>query len=167
MALAAIRAAEWSWTPPHPKELHTSDRLDADAQLVEGCLSGQEAAWEQLVRTHTRLVYSVCYRFTGSDSEAQDLTQEVFLRVFKNLKSFRAGEGRFAVWLGRLTRNLLIDHYRKTRMDRATESLEEQAAMLEQSRPGWEEPRECWQAAKPVNCCSRRSRSCLRSCGRP
>jgi RNA polymerase sigma-70 factor (ECF subfamily) len=105
--------------------------LDADAQLVERCLRGQEAAWEDLVKLHTRRVYAICYRFTNSDPEAQDLTQEVFLRVFKSLKSFRAGEGLFAVWLGRLTRNLLIDHYRRARMDRATESLEEVRAVEE------------------------------------
>ena len=131
MASMAIRAAEWSWMPPHPEEIQPSDRLDADAQLVERCLRGQEAAWEDLVKLHTRRVYAICYRFTNSDSEAQDLTQEVFLRVFKNLKSFRAGEGLFAVWLGRLTRNLLIDHYRRARMDRATESLEEVRAVEE------------------------------------
>jgi len=133
MALAAIRAAEWSWTPPHPKEAHTSDRLDADAQLVEACLQGQQAAWEDLVKIHTRMVYSICYRFTGSQPQAEDLTQEVFLRVFRSLGSFRAGEGRFTVWLGRLTRNLLIDHYRRTRMDRVTESLDAKAALFEES----------------------------------
>jgi RNA polymerase sigma-70 factor (ECF subfamily) len=131
MASIAIRAAEWSWMPPHPEEIQPSNRLDADAQLVERCLRGQEAAWEDLVKLHTRRVYAICYRFTNSDPEAQDLTQEVFLRVFKSLKSFRAGEGLFAVWLGRLTRNLLIDHYRRARMDRATESLEDVAAVEE------------------------------------
>jgi RNA polymerase sigma-70 factor, ECF subfamily len=131
MATLAIRAAEWSWVPPHPEEAQPSDRLDADAQLVERCLRGQEAAWEDLVKLHTRRVYAICYRFTNSDPEAQDLTQEVFLRVFKSLKSFRVGEGLFVVWLGRLTRNLLIDHYRRARMDRATESLEEVAAVEE------------------------------------
>ena len=107
-------------------------RVDADTQLVERCLSGTESAWEDLVKIHTRRVYSICYRFTSSDSEAQDLTQEVFLRIFRNLKSFRAGEGSFQVWLGRLTRNLLIDHYRRTRSDRSTESIEEQLPMLEE-----------------------------------
>ena len=107
-------------------------RLDADTQIVERCLKGEDAAWEDLVKSNTRRVYSICYRFTGSDSEAQDLTQEVFLRIFRNLKSFRAGEGSFQVWLGRLTRNLLIDHYRRTRSDRATESIEEQLPMLEE-----------------------------------
>lgn len=106
--------------------------LTADNQLVERCLSGEEAAWEDLVRVHTRRVYSICYRFTGSDNEAQDLTQEVFLRVFRSLKSFRAGEGSFTVWLARLSRNLLIDNYRRTKLDRATDSIEEQLPMLEE-----------------------------------
>jgi RNA polymerase sigma-70 factor (ECF subfamily) len=132
MATVAIPAAKWSWDSPY-SQVRTSNSLDADVQLVERCLSGQESAWEDLVKVHTRRVYSICYRFTNSDSEAQDLTQDVFLRVFKNLKSFRAGEGLFIVWLTRLTRNLLIDHYRRTRMDRATESIEDQAGALEEN----------------------------------
>lgn len=105
--------------------------LDLDAQLVERCLQGDEGAWEDLVKAHTRRVYAICYRFTGKDSEAQDLTQDVFLRVFKSVKSFRAGEGSFAVWLTRLTRNLLIDHYRRSKMDRATDSIEDQLGVME------------------------------------
>jgi RNA polymerase sigma-70 factor (ECF subfamily) len=107
--------------------------LDPDLQLVEQCMSGNEAAWEELVRVHTKRVYSVCYRFTGTAAEAQDLTQEVFLRVFRTLKSFRAGEGTFAVWLNRLTRNLLIDHYRRTRQQRSTDSIEDQLTTLEET----------------------------------
>ena len=132
MATVAIPAAKWNWTPSYP-QVRTCNSLDADAQLVERCLSGQDVAWEALVKLHTRRVYSICYRFTNSDAEAQDLTQDVFLRVFKNLKSFRAGEGLFVVWLTRLTRNLLIDHYRRTRMDRATESLEDQVKAVEET----------------------------------
>ena len=64
--------------------------------------------------------------------EAQDLTQDVFLRVFKTLKSFRSGEGSFLVWLSRVSRNLLIDHYRRTRLDRASESLDDQLPVLEE-----------------------------------
>ena len=108
-------------------------RLDPDLQLVEQCMSGNEAAWEELVRLHTRRVYAVCYRVMGTADEAQDLTQEVFLRVFKTLKSFRAGEGSFGVWLNRLTRNLLIDHYRRSRHDRQTDSIEEQLAQIEET----------------------------------
>jgi RNA polymerase sigma-70 factor (ECF subfamily) len=78
-------------------------------------------------------VYAICYRFTGSEGEAQDLTQDVFLRVYRTLKSFRAGEGSFSVWLSRLTRNLLIDHYRRSRLERASESLDDQLPRLEES----------------------------------
>lgn len=99
---------------------------------MERCLSGEEAAWEDLVKTHTRRVFRLCYRFTGSDAQAQDLTQEVFLRVFRSLKSFRAGEGSFNVWLSRLTRNLLIDHYRRSKLERSSDSLEEQLPVLEE-----------------------------------
>src|SRR5215472_1713161 len=106
--------------------------LDQDLDLVERCLGGEEAAWEDLVKTHTRRVYAICYRFTGSGQEAQDLAQEVFLRVFRSLKSFRAGEGSFTVWLGKLTRNLLIDHYRRGKLDRATDSIEEALPVLEE-----------------------------------
>src|SRR5580704_8937623 len=105
--------------------------LDADNLIVERCLAGEDAAWEDLVRIHTRRVYAICYRFTGSDHKAQDLTQEVFLRVFRSLKNFRAGEGSFTVWLGRVARNLLIDDYRKNKLERATESLEERLPVIE------------------------------------
>lgn len=106
--------------------------LDLDAQLVARCLAGEETAWEDLVKVHTRRVYSVCYRFTNNDTEAQDLTQDVFVRVFRTLGSFRAGEGSFGVWLSRLTRNLLIDNYRRTKLERSTESIEDQLPVLEQ-----------------------------------
>lgn len=126
----------WTWAAGYgktePSTAGLGRRLDADTQLVERCMSGEDAAWEDLVKVHTRRVYSICYRFTGSDHEAQDLTQEVFLRVFRSLKSFRAGEGSFTVWLTRLSRNLLIDHYRRSRQERATESIEEQLPMLEE-----------------------------------
>ena len=104
---------------------------NADSDLVERCLAGDESAWEDLVRMHTRRVYSIAYRFTGNDTQAQDLTQDVFLRVFRRLKSFRAGEGSFQVWLARLTRNLLIDHYRRSRLERASDSIEDSVLVLE------------------------------------
>jgi RNA polymerase sigma-70 factor, ECF subfamily len=107
--------------------------LDADSILVERCLEGDQGSWEDLVKVHTRRVYAICYRFVGKDEEAQDLTQEVFLRIFKTLRSFRAGEGSFAVWLTRLTRNLLIDNYRRTKGERMTDSLETQLPMIEET----------------------------------
>jgi RNA polymerase sigma-70 factor (ECF subfamily) len=126
----AGRGGDWRG----PAAANLAVRLsDPDSQLVEQCMAGSEVAWEELVRLHTRRVYSVCYRFTGTDAEAQDLTQEVFLRVFRTLKTFRAGEGSFSVWLNRLTRNLLIDHYRRTRQDRNTDPIEDQLSRIEET----------------------------------
>jgi RNA polymerase sigma-70 factor (ECF subfamily) len=104
-----------------------------DHSLVSRCLDGDEAAWEDLVRQHTRQVYGLCFRFTNSTQEAQDLTQDVFLRVFKTIKTFRSTEGSFHTWLARVTRNLLIDHYRRTRQERVTDSIEQQLPMLEEA----------------------------------
>jgi RNA polymerase sigma-70 factor (ECF subfamily) len=110
----------------------TAQRLDVETHLVEQCLAGQQSAWEELIQTYSRRVYALCYRFTNSDNESQDLTQEVFLRVFKTLGSFRAGEGCFAVWLTRLTRNLLVDHYRRTKRDRLTDGIDDKLSVLEE-----------------------------------
>jgi RNA polymerase sigma-70 factor (ECF subfamily) len=109
--------------------------LDSDHSLISRCLDGDETAWEELVRQYSRQVYGLCYRFTGSGPAAQDLTQEVYMRVFRTLKTFRAAEGSFGTWLTRVTRNLLIDHYRRTRQERATDSIEEQLPMMEDSSP--------------------------------
>src|SRR5690349_4849216 len=100
-AQVAVSPAKWDWANSRSATLRRwgGKTLDADAILVERCLDGEETAWEDLVKVHTRRVYGICYRFTSRDSEAQDLTQDVFLRVFKNLGSFRSGEGSFVVWL--------------------------------------------------------------------
>src|SRR5579885_3322864 len=125
-------AAHCAWSASGRRNL-VERALDPEYSLIAQCLSGDETAWEQLVRQHTRHVYALCYRFTGSAAESQDLTQEVFLRVFRTLKSFRSAEGSFGTWLARVTRNLLIDHYRRTRQERVTDSIEEQLPTLEQS----------------------------------
>ena len=131
-AMAAVRQMMVG-IDSHPSSIYDARKtsLDADNAIIERCLAGEEAAWEELVRVYTRRVYAICYRFTGSDHKAQDLTQEVFLRVFRSLKNFRAGEGSFSVWLGRLSRNLLIDDYRKNKPERATDSLEDRLPMIE------------------------------------
>ena len=132
-ALAMVSGTPFQTRTESGKAYWIRESLDLDHSLVDRCLSGNEAAWEDLVRTHTRRVYGLCYRFTGKDSEAQDLTQEVFLRVYRTLKTFRAAEGSFTTWLSRLTRNLLIDNYRRTRQERLTDSIEEQLPVLEES----------------------------------
>ena len=98
------------------------------AALAAGCLQGDSRAWELLVRSQQRRVYGLCYRFTGSAAESEDLTQDVFLKVYKNLSSFDPGKASFGVWLTALTRNLLVDHYRRSRLERASDSLDQPSA---------------------------------------
>jgi RNA polymerase sigma-70 factor (ECF subfamily) len=105
--------------------------LEQDAQLVQQCLQGDGSAWEELVRRHTRRIYNICYRFVGNGTEAQDLSQEVFLRVYRTLASYRSAHGGFATWMTSVTRNLLIDHYRRTKRDRITDSLEDAMPVVE------------------------------------
>ena len=95
------------------------------AELAARCLQGDPAAWEKLARGQQRRVYGICFRFTGSQTEAEDLTQEVFLKMYRNLASFDPAKGAFTTWLTTLTRNLLVDNYRRSRMDRVSDSLDE------------------------------------------
>lgn len=104
--------------------------------MLERCAEGDASAWEVLVRMHERRVFNVCYRFTNSNSDAQDLTQEVFLRVFRTVKTFRARGGSFDSWMARLTRNLLIDNHRRRRQDRMTDPLEPRLPLLKERLAG-------------------------------
>jgi len=106
--------------------------LEPDAQLIQLCLRGEGTAWAQLVRLHTRRVYNMCYRFTGNGAAAEDLTQEVFFRVYRTLPSYRSEFGAFTTWLTSVTRNMLVDHYRRTRRDRLTDSIEDAAVQVEE-----------------------------------
>jgi RNA polymerase sigma-70 factor (ECF subfamily) len=106
--------------------------LEPDAQLVLSCLRGDGSSWEEIVRRHTRRVYSLCYRFTGNSTDSEDLTQDVFLRVYKTLGSYQGSQGAFATWLSSVTRNLLVDHYRRTRRDRLTDSIDDAMPQVEE-----------------------------------
>jgi len=114
--------------------------LEPDAQLVQHCLRGDGPAWEELVRRHTRRVFNLCYRFTGNPTEAEDLSQEVFLRIYRTLASYRAAYGAFPTWLTSVTRNLLVDHYRRTRRDRITDSIDDAMPQLEEKHSSARSP---------------------------
>ena len=101
-----------------------SDSVEETNALVRRCLQGDGHAWQQVVESQHRRVYGLCYRFTGSASDAEDLTQDVFLKVYRNLKSFDVERGSFPTWLTTLTRNLLVDHFRRTRAEQTTQSLD-------------------------------------------
>lgn len=92
--------------------------------LIKKCLAGDTAAWEEIVRLHHRRIYNLCYRFTNSPHDAQDLTQDVFIKLYRTLGSYDVEKGAFVTWLTTLTRNLLVDHFRRSRQDRVTDSID-------------------------------------------
>jgi RNA polymerase sigma-70 factor (ECF subfamily) len=92
----------------------TAERTEmpSDLELIRAAAAGDAAAFEQLYQQHYRRVYSLCLRMLGSTTQAEDLTQEVFLQVFRKLGSFR-GDSQFTTWLHRLTVNQVLMHFRK------------------------------------------------------
>lgn len=107
--------------------------MEHNPDLVKRCLAGDNSAWEELLRAHTRKVYNLCYRFTGRTVEAEDLTQEIFIKIFQTLRTYDAAQGTFLTWLNRVARNHLVDHYRRTKRDRVTSSIEEELGQLEEA----------------------------------
>jgi RNA polymerase sigma-70 factor, ECF subfamily len=87
--------------------------------LIEQCLSGDQAAWEMIVRQNWRKVFNVAYKFVGKHDEAEDLTQDIFLKIFKALGTFDR-RANFQTWIISISRNLCIDHYRSVRKERQT-----------------------------------------------
>ena len=86
-------------------------------QLIERCLAGDQQAWEAIVQQHRRRVFNVAYKFVGKHDEAEDLTQDIFLKLFKSLDTFDR-RANFQTWLISVSRNLCIDHYRSVRKER-------------------------------------------------
>ena len=87
--------------------------------LIEQCLAGDQVAWEQIVRQNWRKVFNVAYKFVGKHDEAEDLTQDIFLKIFMALKTFDR-RANFQTWIISISRNLCIDHYRSVRKERQT-----------------------------------------------
>ena len=106
-------------------EVKTEPKPVADKTLAAAAAEGDMVAFEELYKRHNRRVYSVCLRMTHSVSEAEDLTQEAFIQVFRKIGSFR-GESAFTTWLHRLTVNQVLMHFRKrsVKLERTTEEGE-------------------------------------------
>jgi RNA polymerase sigma-70 factor (ECF subfamily) len=100
--------------PPDPPD--STETIEA---LIQRCLSGDQLAWEAIVRQYRRKVFNVAYKFVGRHDEAEDLTQDIFLKVFKSLDTFDR-RANFQTWLISVSRNLCIDHYRSVRKERET-----------------------------------------------
>lgn len=97
----------------------TAARPATPDTLIEQCLSGDQAAWDVIVRQNWRKVFNVAYKFVGRHDEAEDLTQDIFLKIFKALKTFDR-RANFQTWIISISRNLCIDHYRSVRKERQT-----------------------------------------------
>jgi RNA polymerase sigma-70 factor (ECF subfamily) len=131
-------------SPVDPRSDHRSDERRSGSSeadwpaLVRRCLDGDSSGWTELVAGQQRRVYALCYRFTGSAPDAEDLTQDVFIKVYGNLRSFDQAKGSFQTWITTLTRNLLVDHFRRSRQQRVTDSLDagwDQAGQAPQAAP--------------------------------
>ena len=96
-----------------PSPQHATD------EIIERCLNGDQAAWESIVRLYRRKVFNVAYKFVGRHDQAEDLTQDVFLKLYKSLDTFDR-RANFQTWLISVSRNLCIDHYRAVRKERET-----------------------------------------------
>src|SRR6202158_3041578 len=103
--------------------------------LVRRCITGDAVAWEEIVRTYNRRIYNICYRFAGSGDDAEDLTQEVFIKMYRTLPSYDHTKGAFVTWVTTITRNLLVDHFRKGKQDRMTDSIDTAASEHEDAMP--------------------------------
>ena len=100
------------------------DDIQAVNALVRRCVAGDAAAWQDIVQQYHRRIYNICYRFSGSAEDAADLTQEVFIKMYRTLSTYDTSRASFMTWVTTVTRNLLVDHFRKGKYDRVTDSLD-------------------------------------------
>ena len=105
-------------------------REPMDTRTIHKAQEGDAAAFESIYRLHSRHIYSLCLRMIRNQAEAEDLTQDVFLRVFRKIQTFR-GESAFSTWLHRLAINVVLMHLRKKRLPAA--QLEETTRTKEES----------------------------------
>ena len=103
--------------------------LPGEKKIIARCLQGDDSAWETIVRHYGKRVYNLSYRYVNRRDEAEDLTQEIFIKVYQNLRSFHPDMGSLRNWILKIGRNLIIDRYRQTRRFQAIGGTEEMEAM--------------------------------------
>jgi RNA polymerase sigma factor (sigma-70 family) len=104
------------------------NQIISDGDLIRGCLSGDSRMQEALYKRFAAKMYAVCLRYSNNADDAQDLLQEGFVKIFKNLDRFRA-EGSFEGWVRRVFVNTSIEHYRKK--VNLTSTSEREEALIE------------------------------------
>ena len=112
---------------------------ESDAKLVERCLAGNAQSWEHLLQAHSRRLFNIAYRYTGRIDVAEELTQEIFLKVYQKLSKFNPQAGSLSNWMMRVGRNLIIDYYRANRSDKTvagSPELEELELATDTRQPG-------------------------------
>lgn len=101
-----------------------SSPTSPDLMLARRAAAGQPEAWDELIELYGRRIYNVAYQFSASREEAEDLTQEIFLKLYQSLSRYR-GDVPLVAWALRLSRNLCIDLYRKTRREKKSTFVSE------------------------------------------
>lgn len=86
-------------------------------EIIRECLEGRQGAWETLMNTYAKRVFNMAYQFCGNREEAEDLTQDIFLKLHHSLSKFDF-QKNFTAWLLTLSKNYLIDEYRRTKWER-------------------------------------------------
>ena len=97
----------------------------SDVNLVNRCLEGDSQAWEVIVRAYTGRLLNMGYQYLGSYAVAEELTQDIFLKVYQNLGSFHPETGSLKSWIMRVGRNLIIDYYRAHKREKNVAGSEE------------------------------------------
>src|SRR5262249_60234584 len=109
---------------------------ETDAELVQRCLAGRRDAFDMLVERHQRHVYQLCYRFAGNHEDANDLAQEVFIRAYRGLKTFK-GQATLGTWLYRIGVNVCLNRVsvksRREALDPLIEASDERTASQAES----------------------------------
>jgi len=116
--MISVPAANDAWQlAAGTRPLHEGKGSPSDAELIERCLRKDNSAWETVIARFRRRVFHISYKFTGKHDEAEDLTQEIFLKVFKSLDKFHR-DADFGTWLSSVARNYCIDHYRASKREK-------------------------------------------------
>jgi len=102
---------------PTPRPRNGGAAALPDAQLIERCLARENDAWSEIVARYRRRVFHIAYKFTSKHDQAEDLTQDIFVKLLRSLDKFHR-DADFGTWLTSVARHYCIDHYRARKRER-------------------------------------------------
>jgi len=115
---------------------NSSSPASPDLFLARRAAKADPRAWDEIIELYGERIYNLAYRFTGNSGEAEDLTQDIFLKLYRNLDRYR-GDVPLMAWALRLSRNLCIDHYRHHRTRKQAETVSDEVL---QHMPSTDDP---------------------------